>query len=241
MTRVNSKDIAHAAVTNHRVLRKPPPLPEKGSKAPKITRNPLAHFHAELLSESDPNVDRDLGIALAGLAGGSTIKTHQSKTLLEKATQTHPDDLEAWLVLASIYGGQERHAKALETYEKALILDKNCEVSLFGAGDAAAANGKLDQALEHFKRASAVNPYNAHYHGSQARFYAQQRQWDKAAQEARTSLDLDFSNITVHQVFVESLLRLGSKAEAERELANLELFRPQKANQIREWIRNLSN
>src|SRR5262249_43887080 len=152
-------------------------------------------------------------------------------SLLEKATQAHPDDLEAWLGLAAVYGTQERHAKAFETYEKALSLEKDCEIALLGASNAAAANGKLDQALDYIQRAAAIIPFNAYYHGSQARFYAQQKKWDKAAQEARAALNLDFSNFSMHQISIEALHHLGKNTAAHRGLVELENAKPQQAKQ----------
>jgi tetratricopeptide (TPR) repeat protein len=240
MPRVTSKDIVHAAITNHRVPRKAPESsPDQKSRIARITRNPLMHFHSGQVNDADPDLDRDLGIALANLSAKPLVKDH-AMSLLEKATQAHPDDLQAWLSLAEVYGIQDRHAKALETYEKALSLVMDCEIALMGAGGAAAANGNPDQALDYMQRASAVNPYNSYYHCSQARFYAQQKKWEQAAQEARTALDLDFSSFSVHQILIEALVHLGRDAEAERERVTLETIKPQQAKQIREWFRNLN-
>jgi hypothetical protein len=241
MSRVTSKDIVHAAITNHRVPRKAPDSPpNQKSKVAKMTRNPLAHFHSGQMHDADPDLDRDLGIALASISAKPLVKEY-AVSLLEKATRAHPDDLQAWLSLAEAYGTQDRHAKALETYERALSLDRDCEIALLGAGGAATANDKLDRALDYLRRASAINPFNAHYHGSQARLYAQQKKWDQVAQEARAALDLDFSDFSVHQVLIEALRNLGKTTEANSALVELETMRPQQAKQIREWFRNLNN
>jgi tetratricopeptide (TPR) repeat protein len=236
MPKGDNKEVAHAAITNHRVLRKTSlPSSAKNSEGQKEGLNPLRHFHAGQEKGAESDLDRDLGIALATVSS-NPINRLRAANLLRKATQTHPDDLHAFVALAGLYGALEKHGKALETYEKALALDQTNELALARAGDEAVALKKADLALGYFQRAAAVNPFNASYHSNQARIFATQEKWEKAAEEARTALNLSFDNKSVHQILIMALIHLDKKSEAEVQVGILERLKPSQAEAIRKWF-----
>jgi tetratricopeptide (TPR) repeat protein len=241
MPKGDNKEVAHAAVTNHRVLRKaPPPSSGKTTHGPKEGLNPLVHFHAGLEKGAESDLERDLGIALA-TASTNPINKTRAASLLRKATQTHPDDLHAFVALAGLYGALEKHGKSLETYDKALALDQTNELALAGAGEQAAAYKKPDLALGYLQRAAAVNPFNASYHSSQARVYAIQEKWEKAAEEARLAMKLNFDDKSAHQILIMSLVHLNKRSEAEVQVGILERWTPSQAEAIRKWFNAMKN
>jgi hypothetical protein len=237
MPRVTSTDVAHTATTNHRVPRIPNPSIDKPRAFPKLTRNPLVLFHAPLVDSDDAEVNRDLGIALATnptIDQSKPVINVRARQLLENATRLRPDDVDAWIALGEIYALKRRYAEGFEAFEKALALARDKESALVRAGETAAANNDPEKVLHYFGRAIAINPYSEYYHGNQARAYAQLRQWDKAAEEARAAVKLKVGS-TVRKTLIEALVHLNALEEAAYELENLIRLMPEQAKELRQW------
>src|SRR5216684_235545 len=91
MPRFQSSDIAHTAVTDHRILRtpskdEPGPKPVKGLQP---GENPLVNFFEKELGRQDEDYSRDMGIALVYLVKLPGLSRDQTLLLayplLEKA------------------------------------------------------------------------------------------------------------------------------------------------------------
>src|SRR5437899_12731638 len=102
MPRFKSSDIAHTAVTDHRILRKQENA-ERGLRKPRRLRSgdiPLVNFFEKELDPLDPAVSRDLGLALIDLTAhpipGRQAIGAMALPLLEKALHSSPDDAAAW-------------------------------------------------------------------------------------------------------------------------------------------------
>ena len=102
MPRLQSSDIAHTALTDHRLLRKPEYAERRPCKRLRLREGdiPLVNFFAKELDPQDPAVCRDLGLAFVYLTTqplpGSEALAPVGLALLEKSLSTSPDGAESW-------------------------------------------------------------------------------------------------------------------------------------------------
>ena len=78
--------------------------------------------------------------------------------LLEKRVQDAPDDAELWIKLGDSYFDDEKPAKAIAAYEKALTLRPNVPGVLTDLGIMYRETGQFDKALDAFDKAIAASP-----------------------------------------------------------------------------------
>src|SRR5262249_13389603 len=99
MPRFQSSDIAHTAVTDHRILRSPS-KDEPRSRPARPGENPLVNFFEKELNPQDVDYSRDMGIALIYLVKAPGPSRDQTLALayplLEKALEGRPRDSVAW-------------------------------------------------------------------------------------------------------------------------------------------------
>ncbi len=123
MPRSSSTDIAHVAVTDHRILREPDREQPPSSRPAEAL---LIPFHGDLEREAEDDQARDLGIGLMSFAAQTPPGPVRSSVgrlalpLLERATAAAPDDLAAWEALGQSRRFCNRLPEALEAYEAAL-------------------------------------------------------------------------------------------------------------------------
>jgi predicted CXXCH cytochrome family protein len=205
MPRAGSQ-IAHTAVADHRIPRRPAP---PGVAKPRPLRTgevPLSHFHGE----DDP---RDLGLALAEV-GRTYPKLGRflgptALPLLEAATKAHRDDVAAWEARGFVLWQLGHSAEGLAALETALALAPQRELTLSYAAVLAAARGRKDEAIGYWRRAIAVNPWSAPYHARLARLLAQRRDWEDALAECDRALRLNPFDAPTRELRAECLKRLG--------------------------------
>ncbi len=82
-----------------------------------------------------------------------------AKAMYQQVIDHHPHMIEAHLQLAQIFDFEGEHEKAEALYHEILEQQPREEVHLILAERAAQKN-KMDEALEHFKKANEINPYN---------------------------------------------------------------------------------
>lgn len=142
-----STDVAHTAVTDHRIQRRPSigPALEDASKQPSSTLPRLAPFPDSPNAERD---DRGMALAWASMAeNGNEAILKQAEQLLRKAVQESPKD--AVLLSSLAYVEQRRGAlsDARETYQRALAQDPNLLDAATNLGVLEANSGHLREAV----------------------------------------------------------------------------------------------
>jgi hypothetical protein len=218
MPRFATSDIAHTAATDHRIPRfrgkVSGALPAKNAK---VEKYPLAYFPPDLnLSE----MDRDLGIALTGVAGKakSTRLASQAVSLLEPGIQRWPDDFQACEAKAHALALLGQPRKALEAYEQVLHFRPQREYSLIGA---AAQSTRLQEpraAIDYWKKAIQVDPWDWQSFDELAGLLAAQQEWKAAAEQCHKALELYPTSLETRKLLVECYLRLGDGPRAQAEL-----------------------
>jgi Flp pilus assembly protein TadD len=229
MPRFGSADVAHTAVTDHRVLARPdkprPPADAAGSLLP--WQVPLIHFHERYLPAGE-SVKRELGIVLAHVSAAEKQggPLQQALPRLQESLLGWPQDVPVLKAKGTALARQGRAAEALKTFEELLALVPRHEEALTWAGSLAEQRGPPERAEAYWRRAVEVNPYLADYHLGLARVLARRRQWEQAAQEASTASRIDPTRLDARRLLLFCYLRLGKREQARAEWEAYQGFRP---------------
>jgi predicted CXXCH cytochrome family protein len=233
MPRLRSSNIAHAANTDHRVLRRPEPegtAPLPGQL--RLGQPPLVHIHQDRFAPDDPGLARDLGIALA-----NTGRAELALPRLDAALEAWPDDLDARDARARALAGLGRSRQALDDCEAVLSRAPRREETLTRAALLAAKVQRPDDALRYWQRALAVNPQAARYHFAVGRIYQARGAWAEAADAYRQGLLLSPFDEEARQALVECYLHLGDRDRADDEFQRvLGLNPPEHREALRAWF-----
>jgi Tfp pilus assembly protein PilF len=240
MPRLDTVDIEHTAVTDHRVIRRTArPAPAVAPRRLQPGEVPLTHFHRDQLAPDDPEVARDLGLALVDLAREKSLVRKQlaesAERLLDAAVERRPDDVIAWEGRARALWAQDRPGDALVSCERALALAPTREQSLIDAANYADALNNRDAAIGYCQRARAVNPWATEPRFRLARLWSEAKEWDKAFEEARAVLQDFPTNIEMHLVLVSYYLDKGDKERAQTEFDAALALHPRDPDALRRW------
>jgi predicted CXXCH cytochrome family protein len=229
MPRYATANIAHTAVTEHRIVRHADKLPPGEIRRPK-RRLRLVPFHREGRDPNDPELERDLGIALVQMfaehkatpegTGGTALR------LLEAAVRNDPEDLDARESEALLLTFLQRPAESLAAYEAVLSQAPHREAALTSAAQLAQEPQQFEAALSYWRRAVADNPHQADYRASLAQLLVRQKAWDEARPHCEAWLRLDPANIEARALWVRCLLQTGDRTQAQAEFAKIQRLRP---------------
>ncbi|MCI0700149.1 MAG: tetratricopeptide repeat protein [Planctomycetia bacterium] len=194
MPRVGSSNIAHASITDHRILRRPVPPPPPRGLPPSAT--PLVTFRKTQYIPPDEERERDLGIALARLAsriGPGSGSTRQlvgglARDRLSVSLGVWRGDPDAWLAMSLARGACGEPNERLKAAEAAIRLTPQSELALAEFAEAALGVGLLDRAEESATRVIGMNPTSVDYLLTRASVFAGQKRWDKAEEDCRAAL-----------------------------------------------------
>jgi hypothetical protein len=147
MPRVDSADIGHTVVTDHRILRRPE------DDRPPMSVGRLVQFGA-------PTADaRDLGLAYGEVAlRGDAFAAAQALRLLEQVRRERPPDADVLTRLGYLHQARGEMDRAEQSYEDALAIDSNRGVVAANLGVFYARRGALPRAIELWRRAFENNP-----------------------------------------------------------------------------------
>lgn len=148
MPRLDSADITHVVVTDHRIVRT-----QQADPQPAAVTGRLVQF-----GNNQPD-GRDLGLAYGEVAlRGNAFAAGEALRLLEAARQKHPDDAEVLTRLGYLYQARGDRSRAEELYRQVLARDPDRAVVAANLGVFDAARGRLAQALDLWRSAFDRNP-----------------------------------------------------------------------------------
>jgi hypothetical protein len=240
MPRRGTKDVAHTAMTDHRIPRSATAaadgdfLPGRSAGTDPVTR----FWPVRTGGPSGAEADRDLGIALFHAArerwrqGGATDLAARASVLLSAALAERPDDVPALEAKAHLLWMRGHTAEARDAFRAGLEIESDNEWLLEGAAALAGATGQRDEAVALLGRAVAVNPYCADYPRRLADLQAESGQWPESARAARSALGLDISLVDAWISLVVSQARLGDLDAARDSLRRLRAFDPAAADTL---------
>jgi predicted CXXCH cytochrome family protein len=240
MARFQSADIAHTAVTDHRILRAQEKAVPAAPRWLQPWESPLVNFHQELLDPKDDGTTRDLGVALSTFAGENpNLRKHSASLavpLLENALEATPDDVPAWEAKSQALWLQGQGKEALAAVKTALAKAPKRESALESAAVKAAELGQTDEAITYWRRILAVNPHPASYHARLAKLLGQRGDWRKALAECQVVLRDNLIDVDTRVLLVTCCLRTGDKARARTEFNVLLALKPPNEQELRRWF-----
>jgi tetratricopeptide (TPR) repeat protein len=231
MPRVGSRDVAHTANTDHRILRGGKrELPRPLSSPAEEERFALLPFPALRPRPGDFRQKRELGLALVQAAGGHRVEpagaTRQALRLLDASLSRSPGDGEVWEARGAALLLQNAPAEALESFRKALALAPNNERTLAAAAPVAQVLGHEEIALDYWRQAARMNPWMASYRAGLARLLVRRQAWEEARGEIAAWLRLDPTSADARMLWISWLLHEGNQAEARRQFSQVEALQP---------------
>jgi tetratricopeptide (TPR) repeat protein len=243
MPRFDSSDIAHTAITDHRILRRSEPAADPRAPIPRLLLGelPMFNFYREQAGPEDTETRRDLAMALIEKAWQPTPAGQRIARIvlpwLEAAVQAAPEDVPALADMGYALWLQGRAPEALAVFEKTLSLAPEQEITLIDAARVTAQLKQPEKAIAYFRRASAMNPWGVLYRYELAQLLAQRDEWAEALEQCQTLLRLYPGHLECRQLLITGYLRTGKKeqaqAEFEKVLAN---HPPDRERTLRQWF-----
>lgn len=246
MPRLQS-NIAHTALTDHRILRKPTSERQSADPGAMLSSGiiPLRHFHADRVENSRPDVQRDFGVAIVSMSrrveGQVPIVpfVRKARSLLERSLQQWPNDPAGWDALGYALRKQGLLDDAERAYQKALQYAPDREQTLAELVDLALQARRVSEAIMHQKRLVQLNPHYSIYHLKLAELLHQAGEYEESNQACQRALELNLIHDDARRLRIANFLRLGRTDRAEDEFAVLRETSEQEPSSLEAWYRNL--
>ncbi|HUR53213.1 MAG TPA: tetratricopeptide repeat protein [Gemmataceae bacterium] len=240
MPRFESSSIVHASVTDHTIARRPGAPEPPGALLPGTA--PLVAFRAGPHAPPQAERDRDLGIALARLAGRSPVgPRHAVGALaadrLTQSLQTWRGDAPAWVALATARGARGEFRDRLDAATAAAKLAPESDLALGELAEAAALANRLDAALDAANTLVGRNPRSVEFLLLRAVVFQRQKEWEKAEADCRAALRIHPLHPQARLYLALCRHRRGDPADGRRELdAAVQLATTQRQKDgLRDW------
>jgi hypothetical protein len=236
-------EVNHTTITDHRILRRPDPA--KPEDRPTGDGTGLVHFHRDLIAAGDPEVDRDLGIALMQVASSQSrvevvrSLAERAMPLLESAVTRDDEDLPAWEARARALWSLGRADAAAAAYDRVLAKAPDRETALFMAADLGLRQRRFGDARALAERAVRANPWRWQYHQKLAEACASATDWAAALRSCREALKLNAADPGVRWLVVLCHIRLGDKPQAQKEFDTLLGLNPPQTEELRRQFAQL--
>jgi tetratricopeptide (TPR) repeat protein len=201
---------------------------------------PLTHFHAGHAPPDDPELARDLGLALVELAKERSAVSGQlagtAIEYLDRAVKRGPEDAAAWEARGKALLVRGKGREALESCERALALAPGREESLAEAARSAEQLGDRPGALAYWLRLRAVGPRASSPRFEVARLRSLSGDWEGTARECRELLQSNPAHINARLLLVAYHLETGDRAKARAEFDAVLALRPADPDAMRRWF-----
>lgn len=208
MPRADSSNVAHASVTDHRIPRRPArPGPPHGAPPGGV---PLVPFRIGPLGATGPELERDLGIALARLASRTPPPTNPAAgslpalavDRLTAAQALWPGDVSVRLARSTAEAVRGRVRARLVAATAAAGLAPDSEDALAELATATILAGKYADAARIATRLVEMSPTSVPHLVLRANAFIWMEAWDRAEADCRAAL-------AIHPLHPEARLLLG--------------------------------
>jgi hypothetical protein len=223
----HSSEIPHTSSTDHRILRRPDSVPAiEGLFPAHMPGLPfVSYFHHDQVAVGDPEVSRDLGLALLHMAREVNRLTGDVGAmvapLLGAAIARRPDDVAGWEGYGWSLLLQDRPAEALAAFENGAARAPDHEMLLAAAAHCAGKTGRPATALDYARRSVVANPYNSDFRFQLALLLLKQQDAAAAREQCLSILRLNPAHAKARTLLATCLTREGHQDEAQAELDKL--------------------
>jgi predicted CXXCH cytochrome family protein len=235
-------NIAHTALTDHRVLRHADSAEKAEQPTIATTLVPLRHFHSDRVDANTPDAGRDFGIAITNFARRVERQVplvpivRKAEPLLAASTELWPGDVPGWEALGYAYRKQGKLLEAQRAYDAALARAPEREQTLTDLADMASQAQKPHEAIHYYERLIRVNPQHAGHYVSLAHWLHREGEWQRSLEACQSALRLDIVHTEARQLLIANQLRLGQPAQAEKELELLLKSSPSDRASFEAWF-----
>lgn len=246
MPRADSSNIAHASITDHRILRLPArAAADHTALDHTAAEDRLVPFHFGSDGGDDSAVRRDLGVALVGMIDRieaeqpRRLLANQASILLKPIVERRPDDLAAAESLGLALWKEKRFQEALNELEKALHRAPRRELALQTAAWVAMDMNDAKRSLAYWDRLLVVNPYSWQAHAFRGQALAMQQQYGEAAAACEAALRLHPFEPPIRMLRIDCLIEQGQRQRAREEFDILLSLRHEPPDKTRKWFDDL--
>lgn len=238
MPRFENTDIVHAAITDHRVLRKPE---SKGNATPPMAKSPDGlHLFREGRGLAPADRDRALGLALARLGRISPPANRRpffdkAMPFLDAAFTAHGDDLPVGLERSALLRALGKKEESLALARALNERDPDNEDILVELIQAAMGAGRSDWAIPRARDLAARDPRSAEWGQLLAEAQAADQRWEEVVQTARGITRVHPLLARPRMMAIEALTKLRRSEEARAEFETLLGMRGTERDGIISW------
>jgi tetratricopeptide (TPR) repeat protein len=230
-------DIQHHSITNHRIPRHANEAEPPGDD----DDMPMRLFHRNLVDAADPEVERDLGIALVERVERYAPPTRRALgalalARLESAARADPTDVLALDARAHARWAIGDFAGAATAFEETLERSPRREVTLQYAAVLALEQKRPQDAIGYLERAIKVNPWRHEFHHFLAEAHFKLGQLPTVLKECQKALRLNPADIPARRLLVEAHLGLAQLEQARAEFERLLGLHPPNEEALRNWF-----
>jgi Tfp pilus assembly protein PilF len=215
----DSSNVAHVAVTDHRIPRRPAPTGPRVKSLPP-GEAPLVAYRPGPHAPDPAERARDAAIALGdefARVGGPPEAGRRAEAELERLLLRWPDDAPAWLTRSRVRAALGDGSAALDAARSAVALNPGSEVALTQLAGAAVAAQEFDAAVEATGKLIALNPSSADHRLTRATAYFSSSDWAKAEADCREALTIQPVRGNARFMLAVCLHKRGDAVGARRE------------------------
>jgi tetratricopeptide (TPR) repeat protein len=126
----------------------------------------------------------------AAYAGRIENNPHKRFRILERMEREYPKEKRVHFSLAIYYSDRKSYDKAIEQYNKVLMLDSNYGSALNGLAYTYAEMGEYEKAIEYFTKYAAASPGDPNPFASMAELYFKMGRLDESIEKFKHALDI---------------------------------------------------
>ena len=233
-----ASQVQHAAITDHRVPRRPG---EPTKRPANRSLLPLAPFAPQQFHGSREEARRDMAVALMQLAAQQPerVRPQQVQMVMADlvgAVERDHRDFDAADALAQALFQAGESNESIRILGRALEAEPKQEMLLGNAAFTAMQIGRIDLATRFLEQAAEVSPSQIRYPMQQIQIALRGNRWRQAERASRRALELDPSNFSASQGLVLSLSYQGETEQAEAELSRMQRSYPDQEQALQSWF-----
>ncbi len=213
MPRLPTEDVAHATVSDHRILRRPEPA----SSHRRVERGTWRRFSDYRLPPREARRARVLADYQRAAASSDWTLGRRVQRELEELARVDSSDFAVCSALANLYALQEDYPQAKKWAEAALKQKPEHCQTLALLGLICYRLDADDESLRYYGKLMEVNPYYVLGMGPYADLLRLHGRREKAVEVARRGVALDPLDIRLRAVLVDCLLAVGQIEEAQKQ------------------------